>query len=198
MSTIIRSLPSDFQQGLQNPKKLTKSFMGALAAENLVFDTSKTFASVERFDTKMATGNNRLTFFDGQSAFPFVSNVQGSVKPNSEHDCYYACRISYSEIDIMSDSGFFIPGLPQNPEIHRGLINLSVNGVVMLSNVPLTEIFGVNEDISEIVTGVYTFPVPIWWPGQTSVRCELTFPAAVTGEIKTELRFTFIGVGLIS
>jgi len=194
MSTIIRSLPADFQQNLAAPKKIEKQFMQALTAANLMFDTSKTFSGVERFDTKVATGVNRITFFDGSSAFPFDSNVQGTVKPNSEHDYYYAIRFSHIDGDV---SKAFIPGLPNDEAIVGGLLNLSVNGVVMLSNVPLTEIMGINQDNTEQISGIYLLKVPIWWPGQTSIRFELIFPNAVP-TLDVKLRASFIGVGLIS
>lgn len=193
--SIIRSLPADFAAVLKKPGGLEKAFMDAANEAGLVFDTSKTLASVTRFDKKDCSGLQRVSFFDGQSTFPFQSNVQGTTKPNSEHDYYYAVRLQYGELRVLDS--IYQPGIQADAVISQGLFNLSVNGVSQLVNVPIADFLGTNANITQMESGIYFLPVPIWWPGQTSVRAEISFPTAVTLE-NAALMLEFIGVGLVS
>lgn len=194
--SIVRTLPADTAQNLKFPKALETNFMKALKAAGYVFDTSKTLAAVSRFDRKIVS-TTRTAFFDGQSAFPLVSNVQGSVKPNSEHDLYYAIRISTGqpEGDILTAP--FNPGVnPTVPQVSNGLFNLSVNGVTQLKNVPMTEFIGQANSITQMESGIFFLPVPIWWPGQTSVVCEIQSTAVPA--FAYAIQVEFIGLGLVS
>lgn len=192
--SIIRSLPADFQQSLKYPKGLEKAFMKALNEANLKFDTSKTLAKVIRYDKKSTTGLTRITPFDGTSNFPYQSNIQGAQKPNSEHDLYYAIRLSYSDETI--DDGLWTKGLPPDPQIQNGTFSLSINGVAQLVNIPISTFIGQDADVTEMEQGIFLLDSPIWWPGQTTCRCELNFenPAKSGNGLMVEL----IGLGLVS
>jgi hypothetical protein len=196
--SIIRNLPADVAAYLKNPKGFEMAFMKALKTAGLVFDTSKTLAQVTRFDKKDVT-QVRTTFFDGQSTFPLQSNVQGSVKPNSEHDLYYAIRVQVAELEEAGTplKGIFQPGPSlTGPELVNGVFNLSVNGVSQLVNVPIADFLGFQSNITQMESGIYFLSSPIWWPGQTSVRCEVQLDAVPS--TPTALMVEFIGVGLVS
>lgn len=192
--SIIRSLPADFQQSLKYPKGLEKAFMKALDDANLKFDTSKTLAKVIRYDKKIASTFTRVTPFDGTSAFPFATNVQGAQKPNSEHDLYYAIRLSYSDESLTNAP--WVKGLPPDPAIQNGTFSLAINGVAQLVNIPISTFIGQDADVTEMEQGVLLLDSPIWWPGQTTCRCELNFPIAALDDVS--LMVEFIGLGLVS
>jgi hypothetical protein len=197
--SIIRILPADVQAVMKNPKGMEKAFMGYLKEKGLVFSTSKTFAGVCRFDKRIADGvQTEIEFFNGTSTFPFQTNIQTGIKPDSEHDMYYCLRIKsgVAEQPGNSNTAVLLPGFSAAAVLRNGLLNVSVNGEVQMNNYPLNEALGVSDGMSEMESGFIFLPVAICWPGQTSVKISMRFPSAVPQNTVIEL--DLFGVGMIS
>lgn len=195
-------IPQDVRAGIANPGRLEQQFMEMLRAANLNFDNSKTIAVVDFFDSKNFNAISNAEFFDGNSsATAGETNVNSTVRPQSEHALIYGMKILTANEDPVFAQNELQDGLVNMPApLQNGVFQVQVNGVNQTAKIPLRRVSdtSVNQG-GGANAGMFYFDVPWFWPGQQDLKIRMsTAGNLVTPVGDSWVEVQIFGIGLIS
>lgn len=204
-------LPIEIAQRLKFPGQIEKAFLQYLKRAKLSIDQSKTIASQNLYHRKSITGLNTVQFFTGQYDQNETNVPTGSfLRPASEHFVIYGIKLSavFTNLPItnvaqqvftggITDSFTLVSSEVQ--KLVQSQMNLVVNGIQVLKNMPLSE------SVANITTenqGVILLNEPVIWAGQTEIDLSIAAKNGVQwGDAGSNfymgLGVELIGIGLI-
>lgn len=175
-----------------NPKAFEEAFYKYLAASGAKMVQDKTIAYQVLNDARQLNGQTITDYFTGPLD-PQQTNIENSyTRPESEHFLIVAIRCYYGSGAVTACD--FTRGIPENINTTNSTIDLYVNSVRMLKEIPLT-VFNENTFASEN-RGTLLLDEPILWQGQEDMLLQVKNKSneAFSNEC---LRFDLVGIGMI-
>jgi len=193
-------LPLQISNRFARPGEAENAFLNFLRKANAPIEQSKTIATQILSHAKTVGGVvGQIDFFTGVFVQADTNIVGAFVRPASEHFVVY--KIVYYEA-IFAGTPSQVPawnnGLGSagtGGSLHNATISIDTNGIQYLKNMPLTEFQ------FEVITkehGALFLDQPIIWQGQETLTLALNNQAGVAYVANEQVKFDFVGIGLIA